>query len=204
MLTFKRRWSFVAATAVVLVPATAGSQDAPPAPPTPTVVKTERIGPQRILVLRSTFHPAAYPPPRTVRWIIDYEAARVGASSAHLRSRVACESGFSWWATNGQFVGVGQFAYETFYRGVRSLDTRVVAIRVKRWVAKRVTLLDTYSDGSTKQRPGGWKVRQLVVHHYRGKIPRTPPQRHTWAQIRIMSLAMVGRSAVRDSEWTCR
>ncbi len=205
-MRYTTKWLMLAAlTTAAVGTTTATGQESPvPAPqPPPTVVDTERIYPKRIFVVRSRFNPDAYPSASGVKEIINHEADRVGASASHLRSRVFCESGFSWRATNGQYVGVGQFAWETFYRGVRSLDTRIVLKKTKRWRAKKVLLVDTMSDGTISKR-FGWQIRQRVVHHYKGVIPRHPPHRHTWAQIRIMALAMVGRSGVNDSEWACR
>lgn len=205
-MRYTKKWLALAAlatTAVGTTTATGQEGSAPVPQPAPTVVDTKRIYPKRILVVRSRFNPDAYPSSKGVKEIINHEADRVGASAGRLYSRVSCESGFSWRATNGQYVGVGQFAWETFYRGVRSLDTRVVLKKTKRWRAKKILLVDTMSDGTTSKRVG-WKVRQLVIHRYRGKIPRHPPHRHTWAQVRIMALAMVGRSRVNDSEWACR
>lgn len=216
MLTTTKGTLIVAPLAAVaaILPAAAPSSPPAPAPAPPvtaqptalpahTLVKTERIYPRRVMVLRSRFHPPATPPPSEVPQIIDREAARVGASAAHLRARVACESHFQWWARNGQYGGVGQFAYSTFARGIASLDTRVVTFTKTRRRTRHVQLVDVYADGTTRHRIG-WKVGQLVVHHFRGVLPRNPPREHAWAQIRVMALAMVGRSAVHDGEWSCR
>jgi hypothetical protein len=188
----------------VLIPATAGG-DITSLPQQPTLVKTDRVYPKRVLVIKTRFKPPAYPSPNRVLEIIQQEANRLGVSAAHLRNRISCETGgtFDWRQTNGQYKGVGQFSWSTFERGVRSLDSRVVKYIEKRWRAKRVKIVDIMSDGSTTER-WGWRIRQLVVHHYRGKIPRNPPHRHTSAQIRIMAGAMANKSAVNDSEWECR
>jgi hypothetical protein len=200
--------SLLAVTAVpaaVLIPAVAAGQEVSPQTQEPTVVKTDRQYPAKVRLIRGTFRPPAYPSPRGVLEIIDQEARRVGASADHLRARVACETGriFGWWQTNGQYAGVGQFSESTFRRGMASLDTRVVWRTTRTQHARHVRLVDVYSDGSTRERRG-WRVRQLVVHRDRGVIPRWPDRRHVTAQVRIMALAMVGRSRVSDGEWSCR
>lgn len=194
----------VPAVAAVAIAAPAGGQETPTAAPlAPTVVQIDRIYPKRRVVRSTAFTPLARPTVSQVQAIITMEAARVGASASHLRSRIACESGMRWYAANGQYAGLGQFAQETFTRGMRSIGSRLVQWTTRRVRHKHVTLIDTYSDGSVVKRKG-WIRRQTVVHHYRGVIPRNPVRTHGHAQVRIMAMAMVGRGAVNDSEWECR
>lgn len=195
----------VAVPAVAVALATpAGGQDQPvDPPPSPTVVKTDRIYPKRQVVVSTRFTPLAQPTVAQVHEIIALESARVGASASHLSSRIACESGFRWDAANGRYLGLGQFADETFRRGMRSIGSRVVRLTTRRVRPKRVVLVDMLSDGTMVKRMG-WTRRQTVVHHYNGMIPHDPVPTHAHAQIRIMALVLVGRSAVNDSEWSCR
>jgi len=189
---------------VGLVPVAAvGQQDAPAQPQLDkTIVRTDRVFPKRVLVVRSTFQPWSQPSPSQVHRIIDVEAARASISASGLRSRVGCESTFNWAATNGQYVGILQFAPSTFARGWSSVSSRRVRYVLRRERAKRVRLIDYYSDGSLRGR-WGWKRRQKVVHVYSGLLPRHPPVMHAWAQIRIGAEAIAGRSAVSSSEWAC-
>lgn len=190
--------------ATTLAVITGSGHQAPPAAPlAPTIIRTDRIYPEHRVVRSTAATPLARPSVAQVERIITIEAARVGASASHLRSRIACESGMRWYARNGQYLGLGQFAHETFYRGMRSIGSRVVKWTTRRVRHKRLTLIDVYSDGSVVKR-NGWTRRQTVVHHFRGVIPRHPERTHGHAQVRIMAEAMVGRGGVNNSEWECR
>lgn len=205
----------LAASALALTSAfTASAQDEPApasATPTPTPtpapvvkVRTERRMPKKVLRLRSKFTPPAYPSPGYVfSVIVPLEAARWGAPADRLACRIRGESGGSWKATNGQYEGIGQFATETFNRGVASIGSRRVTMVLKRTRLLRPTYIDHYSDGSKRKRKGA-KRRQLVVHTKVGKLPRYPAKRHAWVQARIMARAFVGLGNVRDSEWEVR
>lgn len=145
-------------------------------------------------------------PPRPtvpqVHDIIQREASLWGVPVSALSNRVACESHFNWFASNGQFQGVLQFAPGTFYRGMRTIQTRRVVVndivirrmhsRVYRW----------WSNGKLT-RSDGRIVRQRVMVRRIGTIPQSPPPNHTWAQIRIGAQAIRGISAVHSSEWSC-
>lgn len=168
------------------------------------VIATERHYPRRKLVLHSRFRVPDHPTAAYVLNVIaPYEAAMWGAPLGRLKCRIAGESGGWWTATNGQYAGVGQFAWTTFTRGRDSMGRRSVRLVERRWRAKSIRLVDTMSDGTTRRRYG-WKVRQRVVHVYHGVIPRYPDHRHAWAQVRIMARAFQGLGAVRDSEWEVR
>jgi len=148
------------------------------------------IAPKPIVrVVRSTFRPWAQPTPAEVRIIAHVEARRTGASVSSLLRRINCESTMRWWATNGRYIGLGQFHSSTFYRGMASLDTRRVTVRKVRWRVRGPR--------------DGRRWREKTVHLKTGLIPANPPVSHGWAQVRVMSLALVGRSAVRSSEWAC-
>lgn len=196
-----------AAVAVPLAPTVATSvaaEDAAGSQPTAqaSVVKVDRKIPPRRKVVHKTFKPWAKPSPGQARTIIRAEAARWKISASSLARRVACESRFRWWASNGQYQGLLQFAYTTFARGMRTIrDRRVRLVRdkVRRVYETRVT---TYSDGTKKERRGRARRQRLVVV-YRGRLPRNPAQSHGWSQLRIGAQAIRGISAVHSSEWAC-
>lgn len=177
----------------------------PTPPPKPTVVSVRRHRPRRTITRRRTFTPAAYPSAAYIQGvIIPVEAATWGASAARLSCRIYGESRYEWSATNGQYVGVGQFAPSTFYRGVSSIGTRRVQYTPRVTHRRRPTVVrTTMSDGSHATRRVHWR-RQRVVHVRYGWLPREPVVRHTWEQVRIMARAMVGLGAVNDSEWEVR
>lgn len=201
---------FTATVAAAILSSTApAATEFPPAEypqqiPTPvTVLNTTYVKPKKKLIVRSKFKPWATPTPAQVQQIIAIESARVGAPIGTLTNRIRCESGFRWNAGNGPYNGLGQFHETTFARGVNSLDTRRVVIRTERVRSKRVRRVEWLSDG-THRGSWAWPVRQKVVHINAGMIPRYPGYLHGWAQVRIMALALVGRSGVKDSEWECR
>jgi hypothetical protein len=204
----------LAAIALALTSAfSASAQDdpaaAPAATPTPTPepvvrVRTERRMPKKVIRKRRKFTVPAYPSASYVLNVIAlHEAQRWGASYLRLRCRIAGESGGSVWATNGQYEGIGQFADETFGRGMSSIGSRKVKLVAVRHRMKRPVYIDHFSDGTTERRRGA-KRRQRVVITKVGWIPRWPAKRHAWAQTRIMARAFVGLGAVNDSEWEVR
>lgn len=196
-----------AAVAVPLAPAAATSvaaESAAGSQPTAqaSVVKRERKIPPRLKVFHRTFKPWAKPSPRQARAIIRAEAKRWKIPASSLSRRVACESRFHWWAQNGQYQGLLQFAYSTFARGmrtIRSRQVRLVRSKVRRVHETRVT---HYSDGTKKERRGRARRQRLVVI-YTGRLPRNPAHSHGWSQLRIGAQAIRGISAVHSSEWAC-
>jgi hypothetical protein len=172
--------------------------------PLPTVVRTVVRKPQRVMTMRSPFRPPAFPSASYVfDTIAPYEARKWNVSLDRLRGRIDCESDGWWWKTNGQYAGVGQFAASTFARGVASIGVRRVAVANRRVRERRTRIIEVMSDGTKRVRYGK-AIRQRIVHLRVGKLPRNPPHRHAWAQVRIMAQAMAGRSGVNDSEWACR
>ena len=167
-----------------------------------TVVKTSRVAPPRRKVVRKRFSPWAKPSPRRVRQIIRWEARRWGISPSRLARRVACESGFRWYANGGSYYGLLQFAPSTFYRGMRSIKSRGVKIKRVRKRYVREVRVSHYSDG-TVVRKKGRKRAQRVTYVYKGRFPRNPAVTHAWAQLRIGAQAIAGRSAVSSGEWGC-
>jgi hypothetical protein len=202
----------VAALVAVVVPLAfaltprASADTAAPSSSTPTatvsVVKVEHRRAPRKKVVHRRFRPWPHPSPAQVREIINNEARRWGVSAASLSRRVACESRYRWWAANGQYSGVLQFAASTFYRGlqtIRSHKLKIVRSKIRRVHDARIT---HFSDGRrVSRRTTPRRQRLIVVYH--GRLPRTPSVNSTFAQIRIGAQALRGISAVRSSEWAC-
>lgn len=209
-----RRSSALAVPAVLAVSLFASPVSAETAAPAPqptadgggataaTVVRTSRVVPPRRRVVRKRFSPWAKPSPRRVRQIIRWESRRWGISPSRLARRVACESGFRWYAGNGPYQGLLQFATSTFYRGMTSIKSRGVKIKRVRKRTVREVRVSHYSDG-TVVRKRGRKRAQRVTYVYKGRFPRRPAVTHAWAQLRIGAQAIAGRSAVSSGEWGC-
>jgi hypothetical protein len=169
---------------------------------TASVVKVENRKAPRKKVVHRKFRPWAHPSPGQVREIISNEARRWGISAASLSRRVACESHYHWWATNGQYSGVLQFGANAFYRGMHTIKSRKVKIvrsTTRRVHDRRVT---QFSDGRKVSRRTTPRRQRLIVV-YTGRIPRNPAISNSFAQIRIGAQALRGISAVHSSEWSC-
>jgi hypothetical protein len=167
-----------------------------------SVVRVENIVPPRNKVVHRGFRLWSRPTPGQVREIIRNEARRWRVPAASLTRRVACESHFHWWASNGPYQGVLQFSSNAFYRGLHTIRDRRIKIvreRVRRVHEARVT---HYSDGHTTSRRMTPR-RQRVIVIYTAKLPRTPSVSNTFAQVRIGAQALRGISAVNSSEWSC-
>jgi hypothetical protein len=205
----RRRFLILAATAAVIaviaplafaIAPRANAEDQPTA--TASVLKVENRKAPRKKVIHRRFRPWAKPSAGQVREIIRNEARRWRVSAASLSRRIACESRYHWWATNGQYSGVLQFSPGTFYRGMHTIKTRKVKIvrtKTRRVHDRRVT---HFSDGrKVSRRTTPRRQRLIVVYH--GRIPRSPAVSHTFAQVRIGAQALRGISAVHSSEWSC-
>jgi hypothetical protein len=169
---------------------------------TASVVKVENRKAPRKKVVHRRFRPWAHPTPGQVREIIANEARRWRVSAASLSRRIACESHYHWYATNGQYSGVLQFAPGTFYRGMSTIKTRklkIVRSKSRRVHDARVT---HYSDGRKVRRRTTPRRQRLVVV-YTARLPRSPSVSNTFAQVRIGAQALRGISAVHSSEWSC-
>lgn len=209
-LSFPRIVALVAAVAIAGTLAGGGALAATspePAPETASasaakVVKVKRIVPRRTKVRRVRFKPYARASKARVKRMIRIEAKRWKISPSRLSRRVACESGYRWWADGGPYHGLLQFAPSTFVRGMRSIRTRSVVIVRKRYRRVRETKVIRYSNGRVVRRKGRAR-RQKLVRISRGRLPRRPGVTHAWAQLRIGSQAIRGLSAVRSSEWGC-
>ena len=169
---------------------------------TASVVKVENRKAPRRKVVHRHFRPWAHPTPGQVREIIGSEARRWGISAASLNRRVACESRYRWYASNGQYQGVLQFGSNAFYRGlssIRSFKVKLVRTKVRKVHDARVT---QYSDGRKVRRRTTPRRQRLIVV-YTGRLPRRPTISNAYAQLRIGAQAIRGISAVRSSEWSC-
>jgi len=209
-MEFRRRLKLtiaVTALVAVVIPVTAlavapgASADGTPTA-TASVVKVEHYTAPRKKVVKRRLQLWAHPTPGQVREIIRSEARRWRISPASLSRRVACESRYRWYATNGQYSGVLQFGATAFFRGMSTIKTREV--KIIRTKSRRVhdARITHYSDGR-KVRRRTTPRRQRVVVVLNGRIPRNPAVSNTFAQIRIGAQALRGISAVHSSEWSC-
>jgi hypothetical protein len=167
-----------------------------------SVVKVDRQVPPRHKVVHRTFKPWAKPSRRQVATIIRVEARRWKIDPRRLARRVACESRFHWWASNGRYQGLLQFGYNAFARGLHTIRDRRVKLVRERVRKVHEARVEHYSDGTAK-RMRGKSRRQRVYYVYTGKLPRRPAMSHGWSQLRIGAQAIRGISAVRSSEWSC-
>lgn len=184
-------------------------------PPTGVVVPPDAQSPRELVRARALardrhvekvrrWRPWSRPTPSQIHRIVAMEADRWNAPEGRLRCRIRGESGFRWYISNGRYQGLGQFGWDAFSRGMRSIGTRRVGFDrtrvVRRWQARRMY----YSDGSSVLQERWRRVRVRYTTHYRGAIPADPPITHGYAQVRIMARAMVGLGSVSDSEWEVR
>jgi hypothetical protein len=169
---------------------------------TASVVKVENWKAPRKKVVHRKFRPWAHPTPGQVREIIHTEARRWGIPAASLSRRVACESRYRWYATNGQYSGLLQFSANAFYRGMHTIKSRqikLVRTKSRRVHDRRIT---QYSDGRKISRRTTPR-RQRVIVVLKARLPRNPAISNPFAQIRIGAQAIRGISAVHSSEWSC-
>jgi hypothetical protein len=169
---------------------------------TASVVKVENRKAPHTKVVHHRFRPWAHPSAGQVREIIRSESRRWGISAASLSRRVACESRYRWYASNGQYQGVLQFGTNAFYRGLSTMRTykvKLVRSKTRKVHDHRVT---HYSDGRKVSRRTTPRRQRLVVI-YNGRIPRRPSLSNAYAQLRIGAQAIRGISAVHSSEWSC-
>jgi hypothetical protein len=169
---------------------------------TTSVVKVENWKAPRKKIVHRKFRPWAHPTTGQVHEIIRTEARRWGIPAASLARRVACESRYHWYATNGQYSGVLQFSANAFYRGMHTIKSRqikIVRAKSRRVHDRRIT---HYSDGRKITRRTTPR-RQRVTVVLKARLPRNPAISDTFAQIRIGAQAIRGISAVHSSEWAC-
>jgi hypothetical protein len=201
----RRRLAVAAALAGCATAITAPTfADAPQPTATPSlVVVSKQVNrPQPIVRRTVRFIPYAAPTRAQAMKIIAVESHGSSYLYGRLVRRIQCESSFEWWQDTGGHLGLGQFASETFRRGMRSIGSRAVRFTEERSHMVPSVIEKRWSDGRITRARGGLHRQRIRVTHA-GIIPRYPPQTHGWAQVRIMRQAMQGRSAVADSEWTC-
>lgn len=178
------------------------ADNAPPAAEQATVIKQIVKRPPRQVHRHARLTLPAHPTAAQVQRAIQREAAMWGVSAAALSRRVACESGYRWWATNGAYIGVLQFGANAFYRGLETIRTRrvvEVSVTVRRMHSR---VYRDWSDGRIT-RSRGRIVRQTVVTTRTAMLPRHPLMTDVETQLRIGAQAIRGISAVRTSEWSC-
>lgn len=195
-----------AATVALAVPATVVIAPGALAASGPTaaasVVRVDTYRAPKKVVIHRRFRPWAHPTPAQVQAIIRAEAKRWRIPASALMMRVACESRFHWWASNGQFQGVLQMGPNAFYRGLRTIRSRQVKIVLTKTRKVHDARITQYSDGR-KVRRRTTPRRQRVITILTGRIPRHPSMADPFAQIRIGAQAIRGISAVHSSEWSC-
>jgi hypothetical protein len=169
---------------------------------TASVVKVERVSPPRRKVVHVKFRPWSKPSPGQVREIVAAESRRFGIPAGSLARRIACESRFHWYASNGMYFGLLQFAPSTFYRGIRTLRSRSVRLVRQKLRKVRGARITHFADGRVERTRGRVRKQRLVVV-YTGRLPRRPALTHGWTQVRIGAQAIRGISAVHSSEWGC-
>jgi hypothetical protein len=202
ILTAALLMAVVIPTAFAIAPRASADEATTPPTATTSVVKIENKKAPRKKVVHRKFRPWAHPTSGQVREIIRNEARRWRVPAASLSRRVACESRYHWWATNGQYSGVLQFSAGTFYRGmhtIKSHKVKIVRSKSRRVHDARIT---HYSDGHKVRRLTTPRRQHLIVV-FTGRLPRNPAVSNSFAQIRIGAQALRGISAVHSSEWAC-
>lgn len=168
------------------------------------VIRVVSHHPKHVIVKSIRFEPWSQPTVVQVHRIIEIESLGQDWIKSTLLRRIGCESEYRWYAGNGMYQGLGQFASSTFYRGMGTIGARSVEMRGSTsLVMHHITLDKFWSDGRITHALGKL-VKTYIKRIYKGSIPSNPPLTHGWAQIRIMRQAIQGVSAVHESEWECR
>lgn len=163
----------------------------------PVVVKESVFYPKRVKNVRiKHWKPWATPSYAQVQIILREEQQRWGGP--RIDNRVACESGYSWSATNGQYAGLLQFGSIWYSmwpgtpRHVHFVDKRTAKVPI---VRHRV-----WSNGKkTKRTIGKRKQRRKIVRD--GNLPRNANAFHGWAAIRVGQRAVSGDGPT--TSWSC-
>lgn len=165
--------------------------------PRPVVLETKVTTPDRRNVVRiKDWRPWPRPTYQQVVTIAAAEQRRWGGPS--LMNRILCESGGSWSATNGQYLGLLQFGpiwwsmWPGTPRGVKLKTRKVWDAPVRRWVR--------WSGGRWTSKVIG-RVRQTKSIIRSGRLPRNPDQTHGWAAIRVGQRAVSGDGPTTG--WAC-
>lgn len=191
--SIRPRHVLIAAVAAVLA---AGSINIAAADESPFLVSEHVTIPPKHKTIRKHFRPWAHPTAGQVRIILHEEQKRWGGP--HLGGRVACESGYRWWATNGQYRGLLQFGpiwgsmWSGAPRGVRYVTTH------KR--KKPIRRHRHWSDGRWTHHTVRNRIQVIrVIRH--GRIPRSATPFHGWAAIRVGQRAVSGDGP--STGWEC-
>ncbi len=190
----------LAPISLLVAPSAAAGASGPTA--NASVVSVKHYRAPRKVVIHRKFRPWAHPTPAEVRTIINNEARTWHISAAALSTRVACESRYHWWASNGQYQGVLQFGPNAFYRGLRTIRSFKVTLIRSRIRTVHDAWVTTYSNGQQVRRRSTPRHQRVIVI-YTGRLPRHPALGNAYAQIRIGAQAIRGISAVSSSEWAC-
>lgn len=165
--------------------------------PHPVVVEESIFRPERYRVVRvKRWRPWATPSYAQVHKILRAEQQRWGGP--HLGNRVACESGYSWSATNGQYSGLLQFG--SIWYSMWSGTPRKVKFVERKTVKAPIVRHRTWSNGNkTKRVIGKVKQRRKIIR--KGKLPKNPSAFHGWAAIRVGQRAVSGHGLT--TSWAC-
>jgi hypothetical protein len=139
--------------------------------------------------------PWATPTLAQVYLIAEHEAKLWGVN---IIGRILCESGGSWSASNGQYLGLLQYG-PIWYSMWPGTPRRVKFTQVKK--PKRPVVRHTlWSDGKwTHTTIGKRRVTRKVIRI--GMLPRNPSQLHGWAAIRNGTRAAAGVGP--STSWAC-
>lgn len=150
----------------------------------------------RVTVRVRHWRPWATPTTRQVMIILREEQDRWGGP--WLGNRVACESGYSWSATNGQYAGLLQFGsiWSSMWPGTPR-GVKYVSTEKKRKPIVRHTLLT--SGEWTHRKIGSVRQKKTVIR--KGRLPRNPDAYHGWAAIRVGQRAVSGDGLT--TSWAC-
>lgn len=141
------------------------------------------------------WEPWAQPTLAQVYLIAQHEAELWGVN---IIGRILCESGGSWSATNGQYLGLLQYG-PIWYSMWPGTPRRVKFTQVKK-VKKPVVRHTLWSDGDWTQRVIGKRLVTRKVIRI-GMLPRSPSQFHGWAAIRNGTRAAAGVGPT--TSWAC-
>lgn len=165
--------------------------------PFPVRESSSTFTPERRRTIRvKGWKPWSQPSVYQVEVILREEQRRWGGP--WLGNRVACESGYSWSASNGQYGGLLQFGSIWYSmwpgtpRGVKYVEKRKVKLPIVRHT--------TWTDGTTtKTTIGKLTQRQRIIR--KGKLPRNASPYHGWAAIRVGQRAVSGDGPT--TSWAC-
>jgi hypothetical protein len=146
--------------------------------------------------VNTKWDPWATPSVAQVHIILDAEQEKWGGP--HLGNRVACESGYSWAASNGQYAGLLQFG--SIWGSMWAGTPRKVTLKMKQHPKRAVQRWTQWSDGKWTPRTIR-KVRVTRVKVLKGKLPRYPDAYHAWAAIRVGQRAVSGHGPT--TSWAC-